>query len=147
MLEHSASKSRTLCVKCVCLSPKQADVHLNGFTAQWLLDYSTFFEKVQFNLRGVGTLHMEYYLNLLYCMKSEIFLAVIWMISCLGWMNRLHSNSKSSNLYIHPFSCLEKRWECANNSQHWGSTKGLFWAALASETPVGGQLIAVMKGS
>lgn len=77
-----------------------------------------FLKKVPFNLRGVGTLHMEYYLNLLYCMKSEIFLAVIWMISCLGWMNRLHSNSKSSNLYIRPFSCLEKRWECANSSQH-----------------------------
>lgn len=65
-------------------------------------------------------------------MKSEIFLAVIsWMNSCLGWMNRLHSNSKSSNLCIHPFSCLEKRWECANSCQYWGSTKGLFWAALA----------------
>lgn len=65
-------------------------------------------------------------------MKSEIFLVVIsWMNSCLGWMNRLHSNSKSSNLCIHPFSCLEKKWECANSSQHWGSTKGLFWAALA----------------
>lgn len=60
-------------------------------------------------------------------MKSEIFLAVIsfWMNSHLGWMNRLHSNSKSSKLCVHPFSCLEKRWKFANSSQHWGSTKDL----------------------